>query len=98
MQVCVCYECICDEYVYVCPCGVRVHVHTCIYLSILFGIRKQCILNNKYPVLIIQTLLKGATFDYPVCMHVTTHRLTSRTASSKYSGSGSIGKRKRDMY
>ena len=83
MQACVCYECICDEYVYVCPCGVRVHVHTCIYLSMLFGIRKQCILNNKYPVLIIQTLLNGATFDYPVSMHITTHNLTSRTASSK---------------
>ena len=31
-------------------------------------------------------------------MHITTHWLTSRTTSSKYSGSGSVGKRKRDMY
>ena len=40
-------------------------------------------LNNKYPVLIIQTLLNGAAFDYPVTMHTTTHGLTSRTASSE---------------
>ena len=78
-----------------------VYVCVCMYIHLPINAiweSQQCILNNKYPVLIIQTLLNGATFDYPVRMHVTTHRLTSRTASSKYSGSGSIGKRKRDMY
>ena len=66
MQACVCYMSayVMSMFMYVCVVCMCMYIHVSTYQY--YSRTTNCILNNKYLVLIIQTTLNGATFDYPL--------------------------------